>query len=371
MRRLVLIALTAAACSSSTPASQLFASAPQPASVVPGQPVPVARVVGYDPTSILLGQNQITWIALSDNFLFMVVNGRGVYRMPKYGGAADTVDADNHSGFTFTLTHGDKVYWNHLNYDGTDTATTHLMSREVNGGPSTTLLSGWLEFDQNSFPGYQIDDHYLYYFEAADHSNNPPIRLSRLPLAGGAPQILVPGGGPFSLGAYLGAFLASDGDVFVSDGHTLQVYAAGGTTAKHVADLPGDPGGSSSVNLGCADADYVYVADSQHIYRIARGGGTVEAIYTAPDPDSDIFDWNGTTPIVDASNLYFVQSTKDSWEIVSLPKAGGTAQRLSRGGALDFAGGIDALLQDDKNLFILHDYGEVLMLPKTPTGPVQ
>jgi hypothetical protein len=323
----------------------------------------VVRTVGFDPASIFVPRLDINWIALSDNYLFLVVNWNGVFRMPKYGGPIDIIDGDRRAEFDFALTSGKRVYWNHDTFGPGDSPDNRIEGRDIAGGASNTLLEGFGQFNTNVVPAFQIDDRYLYYFEAPPTQGLPPVTLKRLPLAGGKPEVLIPSGEASSNGMPGVDFLADGGDVFVVGGEELDIFPAGATTAKKLADLP------STLTLACADVNSVYLTDLTSIYRVPRSGGIVSTLYTTPK-DHMLYNFGGTRPLVDANSVYFAQMDNNGWTIMALPKQGGTAQKISRTDDPAFNLGIDQVLQDDKNLFFVHHGGEVLMLPKTPTGPL-
>jgi hypothetical protein len=97
------------------------------------------------------------------------------------------------------------------------------------------------------------------------------------------------------------------------------------------------------------------------VYAIPRAGGAATAIYTSTDK-SGFFGWQ---LVVDDARVYFMVMDPQGFGVLAVPKNGGPATRLG-GDEQQLNGGIDQILQDEQNLFLLHAYGEVLMLPKTP-----
>jgi hypothetical protein len=363
MRKLTLlpllpVMLTACAQPLLTP-SELFDTKIVPAAA-PGQGASLVRMRGFTPLASST-RYYITGIGLSDDYLILVVDKQGVYRMPKYGGAVEPLDTDADASFRFVLSDGKRVFWDHENVAtvGND-ITERVFSRDLTSGAANVLVSQThlTLIDQYEPMRYQLDGKYIYSGDDINDSLSTS-RIWRQPIAGGAPQLFLDG----DAGPYRG-FLADHGDVFTIThfGNELDVARAGSTTLTKLADLPpGIPiigGGVTLVTLACVDANNVYVSDGKNIFAVPRAGGAMKTLdaggVTTPP-------WS--TLVVDAENIYF----DAGFAIKAQPLAGGPARQLSTDES-QLKGGVGQVIQDDKNIFVIHLSGEVLMYPKSPAS---
>jgi hypothetical protein len=356
MRKLILFPLLLAACSSS-PSSKLDTTTVSPAEA--GGVRSLARVRGFTNNGQPPQGTQISMIALSDDYLFMAVRWDGVYRLPKYGGPAEVVDSVPGADYLEVAANRSRVFWDHSTYDDHDHADTRLQARSATGGSPSTLVEGNFGlYETNVSQPFQADEQNLYYISGNRVGNMDTLQLFAVPVGGGAATPLrttpFPGTGE--------AYFAVDGEVYFSNGNEIDKIAANSTTPQKIADIPGPAQGLRYV-IRAADADNVYAASDHVLYAVPRAGGAPTAVLTTTG--NDYIGWQLT---IDAQNIYYVGMDASGSAVFSVPRTGGTPTKIA-GGDSQFSGGIDQMLQDEKNLFLLHGYGEVLMVPKTPADP--
>jgi hypothetical protein len=343
MAKLIVLSLFVAACA---PAANPFAPPRTPATQQPGEAVVLLPLADYSPSGPS-SVDSISEIALSHDYLFCAVAHQGLYRMPKYGGAITTVDSGTDS-FPLVTVGNERVFW--FNRE-------QLLTRAADGGATSVIARGIVGVLSN--PGHlQADGQYVYYVSGTDPAM---MALMRVPVAGGAPtplgSVQLVGGPP--------SFAVDGGDVFYVDasGVALQVVAAGSSTSKTLATLP-----STAMGISGVDGDTIYLALSgatPTLLTVSRStGATAMLELPAQSAPSLAF-------LADAHSLYLPMVAQKGTQLVSMPLGGGPTTPISRDdGQL---GGRFPLVaqQDEANLFFVVNGGEVLMLPKKPTGPIQ
>ena len=145
-----------------------------------------------------------------------------------------------------------------------------------------------------------------------------------------------------------------DGQICATDGSGATQLAAG-------ASLLG-------TYLG-ADADSLYtdgkVGAYEGLVAAAKADGALTPLIKGGAASPTAFT---STLGVDKENVYYM--TVDSaagWQVQAVPKAGGTPTVIGLGSQFDL--GIDQMAQDDNNLYLLHNWHEILLLPKKPGDP--
>jgi hypothetical protein len=355
--------LIASACSPPSPPVQTLFDNTAIAPKQPGDAWSVLRVRDHsvEPNDI------IDVIAVSDDYLFWAGQYDGIYRMPKYGGEIEVLDSGRSGQYHTLDVAGDHVYWTREN---TGIGPNESIKRRgLTGGPVTTIFGTDLGIVNSSQElSFGADNHAVYF--VADALNDPgrtKVSLYRVPNGGGSAAVLQTN--PLASGVVLPSdrflsFLADNGDCFVIDAAdtTLSVIAADTTTPRKLADLTLD----DPMIVQAADADTVYLTGGRHIYGVPRAGGALRTIYETTVATGGL--WSSL--LVDGTSLYFLLVDNAATSVMSVPKTGGTATRISRNDA-QFAGGIDYIRQDEKNIYVLRSESEILRLPKTPTGVVE
>lgn len=344
-----------------------------------GQPPAVARLdvslktpkkpgEAYSLVRAASADDQITSIAVSDNYLFFATSWKGVYRLPKYGGAIDPVEEDA-DAIASVAASRDTVFWNRTTFGGGDIAHTQLKKRAAAGGASSVLLDG--EF---SLPGANLNASLsvvsdALYFTRQSTGGTAPIEFARLSLPGGGLTTLLSVPYPLVDPDALPRAWVVQGDHFY---YTLR--GAGGTKL-----LEAKPDGSGATQLAAgasllgtylgADADSLYtdgkVGAYEGLVAAAKADGALTPLIKGGAASPTAFT---STLGVDKENVYYM--TVDSaagWQVQAVPKAGGTPTVIGLGSQFDL--GIDQMAQDDNNLYLLHNWHEILLLPKKPGDP--
>jgi hypothetical protein len=314
---------------------------------------------------------QIDAMALSDNYLFFAMNWHGVYKMPKFGGPIEVLDADDGAIFLPLATNGSDVIWQKITFDSNDNGFGQIKKQPVDGG-STQVVFG-------TPAPVQWKANRTLLVNVADDSE---IVLTTQSLAGGEPRSQV-----------LHDFTADPGPFdWVIDETFVYVWRAGGQTAtlgkyplaggdgvllaqseSSTMAPPGQPNVPVAGTLALDD-DYVYVKSSRDLRRVPKAGGEMSTVLAAAD-NLSIYDGLLT---VDDTSAFFAGELGEPYGILSVPKAGGEAVVLGMFGRkwnLPWQ-----MLQSDGYLFLtsldLSSYvpgtanpiepGVILLLPKTP-----
>jgi hypothetical protein len=381
MRRLTLLLLFAAACSNQAKPAHWDLKTIAPSQ--PGEPYSLFRFAGFksSPDGMpLFPPSGIAWqineFSVAGDYMFVAADFAGIYRFPKYGGAVATIQEGGNSIYNFVAANDKVVVWDNDNVGPGDSVSGFMESQSVNGGATATLTQhghgGGLFTGANHFT---VDDRNLYYVAEAPHppaeNGLPPFELHRVPLTGGKDQVLITNaapksGTPYPATAFDFDFVADRGDAFVvtSYGQEVDLIEAGSTTPRKIVDLTTVKEG---VTLTAIDATTLYLGDGTHIYTAPRTGGDLTSIYATTEPKSYV-----QLAAVDDQNVYLVASspaTGPAAVMFSMPKTGGPLTRISRPLTALLAGP-GGFQQDERNLFFVNEGGEMMMLPKTPTGTV-
>jgi hypothetical protein len=365
MRHLIVLPLLATACAPSSPfAKQQGLATPQP-----GEAAVLVRLADWHPP--VPSQQPFISMALSNNYLFFGVAQHGIYRMPKYGGTIDLVDGSGDKYPQVTVAN-ERVLW---------TVEGKIYVRPVDGGTTSSIDTHGLQpYDtwSSAPPLFQADADYVYFgVERVDAAT----LLYRSPIGGGVPALLVTstppplGAGPSGLygGPY---YIADGGDVFFNHPGALEldVIRAGSGMPEVLASWPSAAARDLSSQILAVDHDNVYLdggADATgHVIvdAVPRGGGAPSPIQLPLDS------FIALVFAVDSTSFYFVGPKQgndtNAFVITSMLKSGGSWMAISRTDD-QFEGGPDPpTLQDEKNLFLMVDGGEIVMLPKTPIGAI-
>ena len=146
--------------------------------VVPGAMQPDERGVSVLARTIDERWPQIDAMAMSDNYLFLGVNWHGLYKMPKFGGPIETIDADETAVFDRLATNGSDIVWQKVTFDSSDYPFFQFKRQSVDGGPTqvvfTTRDQTWWKANRGFFVSVTSDS---------------DVVLTTQPLAGGGPPI--------------------------------------------------------------------------------------------------------------------------------------------------------------------------------------
>jgi hypothetical protein len=259
-------------------------------------------------------------IALSENYLFFTVAWAGVYRMPKYGGDIVALEEDPSSDFGHVVTDGERVYWNHNQFDSRDYVHTEVRSQPVDGGPTTTLTAGDIAIASFSVvASLQAAGGYLYW--VADSGGGTPGVIERVSARGGPRETM------FSAAdiTMLPYWIADDSGVYLT---TTPVIGSsnGGCLVEHIST----PGQAPEVVRPCptsdsyvigSDANLVYLESAQGFWRLSKQDGSVEQIAF----DEPV----GGVVKLDESNFYGVTDDPFALTAVSFPKVGGSVTPIA------------------------------------------
>lgn len=351
--------LLTAACGQPSSISKLDVSLKTPKK--PGEAYSLVRAAS--------AEDYITSITVSDNYLFFSTSWKGVYRLPKYGGAIDPVEEDA-DAIANVVANRDTVFWNRTTFGGGDVPHTQIKKRAAAGGTSSILLDGDFSLPTSSGNASLSAAGNALYFTNQKHGDSAPIDIDRLSLPSGEITTLL--SVPYSLAS--GPLLLPHAWL-VQDDHLYYSKREAGTTKL----LQAKADGSGAIELAAsasfsdaylgADANNLYtsgqVAAYQGLVGVAKADGALTALYKSAASSPASFT---STFVVDNDNLYYMTiDPAAGWQVQSLPKAGGTPTVIGTGSQFDM--GINQIVQDDNNLYLLHRSHEILLLPKKPGEP--
>jgi hypothetical protein len=344
--------------------------------VTTGDLKPDERGVSVLAQAVGPGLTEFDGMALSDNYLFLAMNWHGVYKMPKFGGPVEVLDADDSALFQSLVTNGTDVVWQKTTFDSNPNGTAQVKRQAVDGGPTQILFAGpnpvmW-RANRASLVNVAVDS---------------GVQLTTAPLAGGAspsPRVVQDfNGGP-------GVFDWAVDDTFAYvweasvQSTTVARYPLAGGDGMLLAqfDSPASasiaPAGSPVEGTVLLDDDYVYVRTTEGIRRVPKSGGEASFVYRLADNELS----GSANPLgaLDGTSLFFDMSRDNAAIIASVPKGGGPAvdlrfdmshwnypwQMLESDGYL-FMRSLDLSHRNpDGSSDILQEKGVILLVPKTP-----
>lgn len=312
--------------------------------------------------------HEIAQIAVSDDYLFFSIEWHGLYRMPKYGGAIEPVDADTNATFTGIASNGSDVFWRRSTFGPNDEPHVKIERRAAAGGAVTVMAEQASSLQTSFNPGMLSDTTNIYVQQ--------PDLISVLPFDGGAaseiPVAPHPAGAP-----WYGSWVPDYPSFYLSgctasDSCALSRIDLSTGASENLLAL--DAGVYSDI-VGAVDASSVFMIKNRHIISLSKADLTLTDVFT-PQPDEYVF-W---FLLVDASNVYFITyGTPAGWQLRSVPKSGGpsggTAQLL--GGGEQLARGVWGVAQDRQFVFVLaappdialETGNAILAFPKVPAAP--
>ncbi|HRI52600.1 MAG TPA: hypothetical protein PLW65_20695 [Pseudomonadota bacterium] len=350
--------LATAACGQSSPVERIDSSLKTP--LKPGEAYSLARVTD--------DKYWISSIAVSDNYLFLATSWQGVYRMPKYGGALTAVEEDD-KAVGRVAANRDTVFWNRTTFGAGDAPHTQVKQQPAAGGATSTLLEGdFGPFATNLYPTLVATGDALYMMRS-DKPGDFSVRLDRLLLRDGTKSTLAsfPDTGGSAIPWPTAWTLTGDHLYYTLNASlprtVMDVKISSGSTTPLALDAP------ISSGFLAADATGLYSDLPGRTYGLAKispTDGAVRTLHTSPDLQLGS---RTATVAIDADNIYLLtHDDKVGNQIQAAPKAGGAPTVIGSGSQFQF--GVDQFLQDDDNLFVLHEGHEVLLLPKKPGAAV-
>ena len=321
---------------------------------------------GYSLVRRTDGNHQTTHIAVSDDYVFFTSDWQGLYRVPKYGGAIEAVEADSHALVQGVATNGSDVFWTHATFGANDAPHIKLKRRSATGGPITVIKEGVFGTGGANYTSNLLADATNVY--ALDSTF-----IWALPLDGGQATQIAFSEDPLSP--------VHSGPDWVPDYPAIYVSTCfSATTCSLVkTDLPSGnsqnllplQGGLVGDSVEAVDESHIYLVKNQRVSSVSKSDLSTTDLFT-PEPGQTVY-W---FLLVDATNVYFVSygGTQAGWQLRAVPKAGGPAQVVGWGSQLDH--GIWEIAQDDQFLFVLagpttNTFGpignEILAFPKSPT----
>jgi hypothetical protein len=356
MRRFAWIILAAAAGCANAPtrSDQYDVRVIEPAH--PGEPTSLLRAATPD--------TFISALALTDDYVFFT-SGKGIYRLPKFGGKLVAIDADGDARYEALATQGEEVLWTRSSGDLFTPYHTWIKRRAPGGGPETVVADGefavsFTLFNENMLLGGDN----IYFLRDAD-------TFAKYPISGGAPQ-------DFTVPNVDSERHPVDPD-WVADGNTIYTSECRDYKTTCALIALDTVSGTSSVVMPLGYHDAIQAVDETSLYfqsddrlwKLDKTDHSVTELYAADKSRDERIHW---TVVVDAANVYFVtyQNNYSDWtrpiaEVVrSLPKAGGPSTIIGEGAS--FAEGFPwQIAADAHNLYIVMWTvpSQILMLPKT------
>jgi len=302
-------------------------------------------------------------IVVSDNYLFVAVAWAGLYRMPKYGGDIVAVEEDPNSDYGHVATDGERVYWNHNEFDSNDYVHTEVRSQPVDGGPTATLTEGNIAIASfSAASSFGAAGGYVSW--SADSGGDTPGVIERVP-AGGGPRQTMLTAADVSMLPY---WVADDSGVYFTT-VPLGGPSNGACSIEHVSG----PGETPQVLAACAtsdsyvigsDAAAVYLESSVGLWSMSKADRSVSRIQVQSDDG-----YGGSAVAFDESNVYGVDGWRDP-TLVRFPKTGGMVTPLGDvTGCLVYGGGQAFIAVDAQYVFLVcGDQNRIDVVPN-PAAP--
>jgi hypothetical protein len=321
-----------------------------------GRVTPLLRV--NDPTLA-----QVSGLALTDDYLLVAVPWFGVYQMPKYGGDVTAVK-EARDQFD-VLAAGNDILYQHTTFDAQDRPISRWTRRPAVGGPEVALGLGELgTVSINDEPRLRTDGERLFTLRESSPAPDSPWEIVAVPLAGGATTTLVRFEEPHTH-PILPTWTLGDDGVYYTDnqsGELRRVAKTGGAPERLAGGLGDWP------HVDAVDAAWVYLTNADQVLRVPRAGGAPESLFRAASGEHLL----ASQLVVDREAIYFA-ITSDVTRIQRIPLGGGAPVELARFAheprdGYDLVRRVSLLLQDEKNLFARLNYGEVVVVSKTPAA---
>ena len=315
------------------------------------------NLIGQGQVHTLLEANenvsQIVTMALTDNYLYFAASWDGVYRLPKYGGPVEVVEAGaKHDGRVLMATK-DSVIWVKTHDDGSDHPITEIKRRSENGGPTSVLFAGdWGIATTNLAPALQGDATGVYMMAFPIGIFMP--HLHHFPAAGGPPRKIL------TVPEFWLTWLRDDGRIYLASKTELphetaiEVLDDGAAEPRTLAVL------GEQTLLRSMDRDFLYGVTLDGIVRVAKKDGVASEVLKLEGGRhlADVL-------ISDEEKLYFTTVSRDEpADLRSFSKRDGTITVLASGRTFE---GPWQIAQDSRLIYLLHDRGrKIAVVAKTP-----
>jgi hypothetical protein len=298
------------------------------------------------------GDKEIRDLAVTDDHLYFATWWEGVYRLPKYGGELEVVEAGSNNLFEPLTTSRNEVFWVRTRFDKDDYPAIAIKRRADSGGPTSVLFSG--DWGVTDSPQFQANARGLYMI--AGRAGAPTYDLFHVPFA--TPSITP----VLTLPVMWPSWRVDDEQLAFTEcgaqGCSIVSLGLNDGQRRVLATLADAEERFDNPTIIGADAAALYLRTTLGLWRVDKQAGTVVRLFTG-----DSLGRFAARAVVDETRIYYTDRTTAGPALFALAKAGGPPTLVANGTTFNDP---TRLVDGDQVLYILHDQGRQISVVAKP-----